>query len=103
MAESANPPPRGASRCLIQMLAHRLWSRAETLAELDSKHRQGWHPLKRNFASDLVDPPLDGTCELGSWKNAGTVFTGTCDLTRDNAGRRWETATGFGPGIPHSG
>ena len=69
------PAPRDPSRCLCHMSAHRLWSRAETLAGLEPKRRRGWHSLRRKFASDLMDQPLKVLCELGGWKNARTVLT----------------------------
>ncbi|WP_419165454.1 tyrosine-type recombinase/integrase [Candidatus Palauibacter sp.] len=69
------PAPRDPSRCLGHMSAHRMWNRAETLAELEPKHRRGWHSLRRKFASDLMDQPLKVLCELGGWKNARTVLT----------------------------
>ena len=69
------PAPRDASRCLGRMSAQRMWGRAETLAGLEPKRRRGWHSLRRKFASDLMDQPLKLLCELGGWKNAGTVLT----------------------------
>jgi len=50
------------------------WRKAERLAGLEPKARRGWQPLRRKFASDLMDLPLKVLCELGGWKEAQTVL-----------------------------
>ena len=48
-------------------------SQAEKLAGLESKQGRDCHPLRRKFASDLMDQPLNALCELGGWEDAQAV------------------------------
>ena len=48
--------------------------KAPTLAGLEPKPGRGWHPLRRKFASGLMDQPLKVICQLGGWKTAKTVL-----------------------------
>ena len=51
-----------------------MWSKAQALAGLEPKRGRGWHSLRREFATDLMDQPLKVLCELGGGKNAQTVL-----------------------------
>lgn len=47
--------------------------RPRFFAGLDPTPGMGWHSLRRKFASDLMDRPVEVLCELGGWKTAKTV------------------------------
>ena len=68
------PAPTDASRCVGRSLPSFWWQRGQTLAALEPKRGRGWHSLRRKFASDLMDQPLNVLCELGGWKTAKTVL-----------------------------
>ena len=67
------PASRDASKCMGKSPVRYWWNRAEDLAGLGRERGRGWHPLRRKFASDLMDLPLKVLCELGGWKEAQTV------------------------------
>ena len=52
----------------------RLVEEGRELASLNPKHDRSWHSLRRKFASDLMDLPLNVLCDLGGWKTAQTVL-----------------------------
>ena len=54
--------------CLSRSLARDWWNRAVARAGLEPKRDRGLHSLRRKFASDLMDQPLEVLCELGGWK-----------------------------------
>ena len=68
------PAPTDARTWISSSLALKWWDRAVALAGLEPKRGRGWHPLRRKFASDLMDLPLKVLCELGGWKNPQTVL-----------------------------
>ena len=51
----ASPHTNDPSKCITYLIATRWRRRAGKLAGLEPKHRSGWHPLRRKFASDLMD------------------------------------------------
>ncbi len=50
------------------------WLRAEKLAGLPHVKGQGWHSLRRKFATELKDTPLKDLCYLGGWKSPQTLL-----------------------------
>ena len=68
------PAPGDPSKSVSRSRARIWWTKAQTLAGLEPKHRRGWHSLRRKFASDLMNQPLKVLCELGGWKTAQTVL-----------------------------
>ena len=49
--------------------------RAIALAGVDVSPRNGFHALRRKFATELKDVPLPDLCALGGWKDAKTILT----------------------------
>ena len=68
------PAPKDPSRYLDRSLVRVWWHRAEALAGLEPKLGWGWHSLRRNFASDLMDQPLKMLCVLGGWNTTHTIL-----------------------------
>ena len=68
------PSPKYPTMPVSRPLARVWWTRAQKLAGLEPKRGRGWHSLRRKFASDLMDQPLEVLCELGGWKTAKTVL-----------------------------
>jgi hypothetical protein len=51
------------------------WYRAEEAAGLDHVKGQGWHSLRRKFATELKGIPLKDLCKLGGWESPDTILT----------------------------
>ncbi len=54
------PAPWDPSTSFSRARAYVWWNRAERLAGLKRMRGRGWHSLRRKFASDLMDLPLQG-------------------------------------------
>lgn len=50
------------------------WKQLERRARLPRVTGRGWHSLRRNFATDLVDEPLSVVRDLGGWKGTATLM-----------------------------
>ena len=53
------PAPRDPSRSVSRSRTRTWWTKAQTLAGLEPKRGRGWHSLRRKFASDLMNQPLN--------------------------------------------
>ncbi len=80
------PSPRDASRpCARETLTQ--WFRAACrLAGVPRKRGQGFHSLRRQFATDLREAPLKVLAELGGWKSVRTLLE--CYQLPDHAALR---------------
>ena len=68
------PATRNPSVSISNGRACNWWRKAEHLAGLEHVRGRGWHSLRWEFASDLMDLPLKVLCELGGSKEAQTVL-----------------------------
>jgi integrase len=46
----------------------------QALAKLPTELGQGWHSLRRQFATEMKSAPLKDLCALGGWKSPQTVL-----------------------------
>ena len=44
------------------------------MAGVQHRPGQGWHSLRRKFASEYRDVPLKVLCDLGGWKSPETIL-----------------------------
>lgn len=67
----SNPrkPSQPCSRCLL----HRWLDRAYVKAEITREAREGWHSLRRKWATERKHLPLADVARAGGWKNSITL------------------------------
>lgn len=80
------PSSRRPGHPIERTALRRWWTKAVHLAGLDKIAREGFHSLRRKFATDLKDVPLVDLADLGGWRSTQTITT--CYQQPDDATMR---------------
>ena len=68
------PAPKNPLEACSRHLMRDWWKKAEVLAGLTHRKGMGWHALRRKFATELKDTPLNDLCALGGWRSPQTIL-----------------------------
>jgi len=68
------PGPRDASRPCSQNIMRDWWREGEALAKVKHQPGQGWHSLRRKFATEMKHVPLKDLAHMGGWKDVKSVL-----------------------------